>query len=160
MESLSLHRNELALCHIIEKLVGKSSGSHRYSEPIGKKLQTWHQLPIVDFDSISTPIYEITPNTKLVKVVKKNSLRSLHSYLKWWFPQCLANKNPGKLSHVRWPTTGNFILRLYVETTSFRESQNSYRVYNESLCISHQGSYFHQNGQVSIGSVFWYLTVF
>lgn len=34
------------------------------------------------------------------------------------FPTSLATRNPGKLSHARWLTTANRILRLYVSTTN------------------------------------------
>ena len=38
--------------------------------------------------------------------------------LDWKISQELENRSPGKLSHARWLTTANIILRLYVATTT------------------------------------------
>lgn len=43
---------------IMKKLVGKTPAPHRYCGPKAKELQTYHRLPIVDFEFTSVSIKE------------------------------------------------------------------------------------------------------
>lgn len=109
-----LHSNELPLRHLIEHLDGATSGPKGFSGAIGKNLPTCDQLPIVNYK----PIKSILPD------VDKKQLSTDQKYLfdistavsSGECPASLASRNPGKLSHARWLTTANRILRLYVGT--------------------------------------------
>ena len=95
-----IHGNELPLRHLIQKLDGPTSGPSGWTGPIGREIQFYETLPIVDF----VPI-----NITLPKI-ERNSLSSDQKYLLdictavstgYCLPD-LALRNPGKLNHARW----------------------------------------------------------
>ena len=47
-----LHGNGLPFQHLFKKLDGKTSGPNEYSEPIGRILALYQELPVFVFDSI------------------------------------------------------------------------------------------------------------
>lgn len=88
--------------------------------PLGKALETCEKLPVKKFERIEG---EMLPKMA-------NDLSSDQQYLHQIvsavilgvFPKGLENKSPGKLSHARWITCANRILRLYVATEKPSES--------------------------------------
>lgn len=116
-----LHCNELPLRHLYQYLDGKTTGPKSYSGEIGKKLDGCEKLDIVKFSQIEGNL----PTMKLQQ--------DLSSDQKYLFEICeavsrgecsedLAKKNPGKLSHSRWLTTANRLLRLYVSSDNPSEN--------------------------------------
>ncbi|XP_050308327.1 uncharacterized protein LOC126744782 [Anthonomus grandis grandis] len=109
-----LHLNELPLRHLFNKLDGKTTGPHSYNGPIGKQLEKCEIKPVIE--------YEIIPSQ--LPVIKTEDLSMDQKYLyaintaviTGNCPTDLAHKSPGKISHARWLTTANRILRLYVAT--------------------------------------------
>lgn len=110
-----LHFNELPLRHIFEYLDGKTTGPTSFSGPIGKILSDCENLQIVKFEKIDFDL-PIVKNCNDLSTDQKYLLdisKAIH------YGECspdLARRNPGAISHSRWLTTANRILRLYVGT--------------------------------------------
>lgn len=109
-----LHANELPLRHLLIHLDGATSGPRAFSGKIGKQLATCEKLELVSF----VPIEVNLPDMSLV------SLSTDQQYL---YDLCIAissgncsmdlsRRHPGALSHARWLTAANRLLRLYVST--------------------------------------------
>jgi hypothetical protein len=110
-----LHANELLLRHFLQHIDGgKTTGPNTYSGPIGKQLETCEQLNIVDFHAIETKIPEITCND--LSTDQKYLLDICNAVSRGYCPHDLATRQPGKMSHARWLTTANRVLRLYIAT--------------------------------------------
>lgn len=113
-----LHYNELPLRHLLQKLDGHTSGPYKLSGPIGAQLNTCETLQVTEFEAIPVD----WPN----KMLQKN-ITDLSTDQDYLLRMCaaiscgecdpdLALKNPGRLSHSRWLTAANRLLRLYVAT--------------------------------------------
>ncbi|XP_050517554.1 uncharacterized protein LOC126892123 [Diabrotica virgifera virgifera] len=111
-----LHANELPLRHLFAFLDGATSGPREYSGPIGKLLENCEALPPVQFEAITCIVPEL-------------EYSDLSTDQKYMYEICLAisagqcslnlsTRNPGKLSHARWLTAANRMLRLYIATES------------------------------------------
>ena len=109
-----LHANELPLRHLINHLDGKTTGPKGFSGNIGKTLDSCENLPVVEFEKIET-------------ILPLVDLQTINTDAKYLYEMCqavstgivtedLALKAPGKMSHSRWLTTANRVLRLYVAT--------------------------------------------
>ncbi|GBM25724.1 hypothetical protein AVEN_241995-1 [Araneus ventricosus] len=102
---------------------GCTKGPYSFSGPIGLLLKDCEKNPVVKFDQI-----DCTLQTLDLKDIKKLSTDHLYLYricLAIKDDSCSSNmtdNSPGKLSHVRWLTTANRLLRLYIGTLS--PSQN------------------------------------
>lgn len=107
-----LHSNELPLRHLIEKLDGTTSGPRGFSGAIGKNLTSCDQLPVINYKPIKCELPEV--DREQLSTDQKYLFDVTTSVSTGEFPASLASKNPGKLSHARWLTTANRILRLYV----------------------------------------------
>lgn len=107
------HGNELPFRHLFNKLDGKTSGPSSFSGPIGKMLQTSSERKIVKFVSIPTdlPIFISELSTD-----QKYLFEICHAISRGKCTAGLANRQPGKISHSRWLTTANNLLRLYIST--------------------------------------------
>lgn len=109
-----LHANELPLRHLIQHLDGKTTGPAAFSGPIGKMLKTCETREITQFETITVYLPDLptknlsTDQQYLYDICVAVSTGSV-SY-------DLARRFPGKMSHARWLTTANRILRLYVST--------------------------------------------
>jgi hypothetical protein len=112
-----LHSNELPLRYLFKKLDGPTGGPKGFVGPVGRSLTTCHTLKSVQFEPIEFVIDQINRGNK-------NDLSTDQQYL---YDMCkavstgkisqeLENRSPGKLSHARWLTTANKILRLYTTT--------------------------------------------
>lgn len=115
-----LHLNELPFRHLFEYIDGSTSGPRTFSGTIGKDLETCEKKTVVRFKNILAEIpefisqYITTDQTYLYNIVKAVSTGLLS--------KDLANKTPGKMSHARWLTRANRILRLYVSVESPSEN--------------------------------------
>lgn len=114
-----LHMNELPFRHLFSEIDGKTSGPRSFSGKIGKDLETCEQRPVVNFEPISADLPKFslqglsTDQTYLFEIV--------HAVSTGEYQNDLMNKTPGKMSHARWLTRANRILRLYVSTASPNE---------------------------------------
>lgn len=109
-----LHSNELPLRHLIEHLDGTTSGPRGFSGAIGKNLPSCEQLPIVKYRAIGCVLPDIDKTQ--VSTDQKYLFDISTAVSSGECPASLASRSPGKLSHARWLTTANRILRLYVST--------------------------------------------
>lgn len=114
-----LHCNELPLRHLLEKLDGKTSGPHGFVGPLGKSLADCHTLDPVDFQPIECELDGLFPDTITDLSSDQQYLLDICKAVSSGVcPTGLAGRSPGKLSHARWLTTANRILRLYISTRS------------------------------------------
>ncbi len=110
-----LHANELLLRHLIQHVDGsKTTGPNTYSGPIGKQLETCEQLNIADFEAIEGEISDMTCSD--LSTDQQYLLEICKAVCRGHCPHDLATRQPGKMSHARWLTTANRVLRLYVGT--------------------------------------------
>lgn len=124
------HANELPLRHLLQHLDGKTTGPRGFSGPIGKQLENCEVLPVVPFTQIDS-------NLPVNMEVGWSDLSTDQQYLmeisqaisKGHCPPDLAKKNPGKLSHARWLTLANRVLRLYVATNEPSENLKTLVLY-------------------------------
>ena len=92
----------------------KQLGPNTYSGTIGKQLETCEQLSVVVFEAIESDMpsvdgVDLSTDQKYLHDIC-NAVRS---------GRCsddLSKRGPGKMSHARWLTTANRVLRLYVAT--------------------------------------------
>lgn len=109
-----LHGNELPLRHLFEKLDGKTSGPNSFTGPIGKQLKYCETLTVKEFTLIKVDLPDMdfcdlsTDQKYLYEMHQSISSGSVS--------EALASRQPGNISHARWVTTANRILRLYVGT--------------------------------------------
>lgn len=110
-----LHANELPFRRLFMHLDGATSGPNTYTGLIGKSLKYSTNFKTINFKTIPTILPTIT------------SLSTYSTDQKYLYLMCsaistgivspkLADMAPGKLSHARWLTTANNILRTYVGT--------------------------------------------
>jgi hypothetical protein len=100
---------------LVEQLDGKTNGQYGLVGNIGKNLGQCENLPIKKFKIIKNNLPTIntfldlsTDQKYLLEIVQAVSLGEIYVSLSF--------RNPGKLSHARWLTMVNRILRLYVGT--------------------------------------------
>lgn len=115
-----LHMNELPFRHLFEHLDGKTSGPQTFSGPIGKNLENCEKRPVIQYQSIPG----VLPNVSAEDITadQKYLYRIVLAVTTGDFPADLADKSPGKMSHARWLTWANRVMRLYVSMKS--PSQN------------------------------------
>lgn len=110
-----LHANELLLRHLFEHMDGKTSGPNAFTGPIGKALQTCEANAITYFE----PIGEVIQcNARDLSTDQAYLLQICSAVSSGVCSPELSAKDPGKMSHSRWVTAANRILRLYVTLDS------------------------------------------
>ncbi|GBL86819.1 hypothetical protein AVEN_96051-1 [Araneus ventricosus] len=106
--------NELTLMHLFETSDGPTNGSKSYSSNIEKALLTCETLPVTTFEIIDGEL----PTTDR-RDLSKDQIYLLEKSQAVILGNCsdeLARLIPGTLSHSRWLTTANRVLRLYVSS--------------------------------------------
>lgn len=116
------HFNELPLRHLITHLDGRTSGPHGLTGAIGSKLEHCEELPVVNFERISSNLPRMNNEEHDLSTDQKYLSEIVQAIESGIVSGSLASKNPGKLSHARWLTTANRILRLYVATENPSDS--------------------------------------
>nr|CAI5847319.1 unnamed protein product [Callosobruchus analis] len=107
--------NELPLRYLIKETVGETSGPREHKGPIDQKLEYCETLPIVRFKRFGSNLLQMDcKESDLILSTETGNVSA-----------SLASGNPAKLSHARWLTTANQIMRLYVAT----------EVPDECLCL-------------------------
>jgi hypothetical protein len=111
------HGNELPLRHLLHHLDGQTTGPRGFSGPIGKKLELCEKLPVIVFKSIDTNLPEI--HERIIKDLSTDQKYMYQMVKAIASGNCsidLATRDPGRISHSRWVTTANRLLRLYIST--------------------------------------------
>lgn len=109
-----LHANELPLRHLINELGGRTSGPEGFTGIIGKSLENCEKCPVLDFEQIHADEIDINPDGLSTD---QKYLAEIYTAISTGIcTDSLAKKNPGNMSHSRWLTTANRVLRLYVST--------------------------------------------
>ncbi|GBP79762.1 hypothetical protein EVAR_56670_1 [Eumeta japonica] len=106
--------NELPLRHLFFHLDGSTSGPKSYNGPIGKVLENCGELPVIKFQKIEGGM--LPDMTDDLSTDQKYLHRIVTAIISGTFPDDLGHKSPGKLSHTRWLTRANRLLRFYVAT--------------------------------------------
>lgn len=112
-----LHLNELPLRKVVVALDGPTSGPKSFSGPIGKKLLGCQDLPVINFQKIESVFCEkVLPevNIKELSTDQKYLFNISRAVISGECPPNLAKTNPGNISHARWLTMANRIMRLYI----------------------------------------------
>lgn len=113
-----LHANELPLRHLFSYLDGRTSGPSAFSGPIGKALETCENLSVKSFVPVTgNLIVQDEEATKSLSTDQKYLFEICHAVASGVCSEELANRQPGNMSHSRWLTTANRILRLYIGTS-------------------------------------------
>lgn len=114
-----LHANELPLRHLITKLDGVTTGPHSFSGDIGQALRNCEKLPIVPFTPLESNLPQAMADGTVsldLSTDQKYLWEMVNSISEGVVSLALSRRNPGALSHARWLTAANRILRLYVST--------------------------------------------
>lgn len=111
-----LHMNELPFRHLFQHVDGKTSGPQTLSGPIGKQLENCEKRLVVQYRPISTVLPDVAEAD--LSTDQKYLFKIVSAVATGVFPDDLANKSPGKMSHARWLTRANRVMRLYVSTES------------------------------------------
>lgn len=92
-------------------------GSRELSE---KNFTSCDQLPVINYKPIKCELPEV--DREQLGTDQKYIFDVTTAVSAGEFPASLAFKNPGKLSHARWLTTANRIVRLYISTPTPSEN--------------------------------------
>lgn len=109
-----LHSNELGLRHMFEKMDGKTTGPSGFWGPIGKRLPSCNKFPIVDFEPIKFELLHVTATD--LSTDQDYLLQICGAVNTGVCSVNLAARSPGTLSHARWLTMANAVLRTYIGT--------------------------------------------
>src|SRR6218665_96873 len=85
-----------------------------FTGPIGKSMANCEQLSIVSFDKIEVEFPEVTATD--LSTDQQYLLDICEAVINGYCPPALSRRDPGAMSHSRWITTTNIILRLYVSS--------------------------------------------
>lgn len=109
-----LHANELPLRHLFTYLDGPTAGPKSFAGLVGKALETCETLPLAHFEKIEG---ELPPQISTDLSTDQKYLQEITTaVINGSCPPDLLHRSPGKLSHARWLTRANRILRLYIST--------------------------------------------
>ncbi|GBO10275.1 hypothetical protein AVEN_107066-1 [Araneus ventricosus] len=109
-----LHFNELTLRYLFETLDGPTNGPKSSSGNIGKAFLTCKTLPATTIEIIDGEL-----STTGKRDLRKNQIYLIEISQAVQLVYCseeLARRTQGTLSHARWLTTANRVLRLYVSS--------------------------------------------
>jgi hypothetical protein len=112
-----LHANELPLRHPLKHIDGATSGPRAFSGPIGKEMSVCEKLPPVAFTPIECNLPDIERIVDL-STDQRYLYEICEAVSEGVCSVSLSRRDPGALSHSRWLTAANRILRLYVSTES------------------------------------------
>ena len=102
------------------KLDGKTVGPQCFAGPIDKLLTPCENLTIVKIEPTAIFNLDIEPTDLSTDQMYLYKIYRLVS--SGMVPESLAKRHPGNISHARWLTTADRLLRLYVATGSRDES--------------------------------------
>lgn len=111
-----LHLNELPLRHLFNKLDGVTTGPSSHAGLIGKSLENCEKLPITSYEKIQSELPEV--KFEDLSTDQKYLYEITMSVISGKCSDDLTNRSPGKMSHARWLTKANRILRLYISTSN------------------------------------------
>lgn len=97
-------------------LDGPTSGPNTFSGNIGKQLLSCQNLEVVNFDAFESDIPEV--DLKELSTDQKYLYEISKAVSTGTCTEQLAKRNPGNISHARWLTLANRVLRLYIATNN------------------------------------------
>ncbi|GBM52388.1 hypothetical protein AVEN_160109-1 [Araneus ventricosus] len=102
--------NELPFRHMFINLDGEKTERKSYSGTLGTLLCKCEKLPVVNFKSVQCEIPEI--DRKILSKDQQYLLDKSYAIKTDRSPEDLSVREPGAVSHSRWLTTANRVLRL------------------------------------------------
>lgn len=111
-----IHANELLLRHLFQHYDGPTTGPKTNAGPLSKAIANCDTLPIVKFQSVDMSADLSNIDAKKLSKDQQYLLEISRAVTKGKVSEDLTNRNPGPISHARWLTTANRILRCYVAT--------------------------------------------
>lgn len=111
-----LHFIELPFRHLFQYLDGVTTGPRSFSGSIGQSLSGCEKREVVEFQPIDCEIPDI--DKKLLSKDQRYLFDVSQAIKCGTFPNDLANCDPGPISHARWLTCANRVLRLYVSVAN------------------------------------------
>ena len=115
-----LHANELPLRHLIIKLDGPTTGPKGFTGSICKRLSKCEELPLTSFQPVESE--NIDCDVEKLSTDQKYLLEVYRAVSSGECSESLQHRYPGNISHSRWLTTANRILRLYMSTENPSEN--------------------------------------
>lgn len=113
-----LHLIELPLRALLKHLDGATTGPTSLAGSIGKRLKDCEKLPVVTFDKINFVCSaNLDVNAKNLNTDQKYLYDICSAISNGTVSEQLKNRTIGPISHSRWTTTANRILRVYVSDT-------------------------------------------
>ena len=109
-----LHANELPLRHLIIKLDGPTTGPKGFTGSICRQLSKCEELPLIDFEPVECEDIDCDPS--ILSTDQKYLLEACRAVSTGECGESLQHRDPGNISHSRWLTTANRLLRLYMST--------------------------------------------
>ena len=109
-----LHANELPLRHLLKYIDGATSGPRAFSGPLGRQLVSCEKLPVAVFQAVDGELPEL--NDVDLSTDQRYLYDMCQAVILGKCSMELSRKDPGAISHARWLTTANRLLRLYVST--------------------------------------------
>ncbi|GBN83907.1 hypothetical protein AVEN_262180-1 [Araneus ventricosus] len=118
-------------------LDGEKTGPKSFSGPIGTQLSKCEKLPVVNFKSVECEIPEIER-----KLLSKDQqyLLDISYAIKSGKSEDLSVREPGALSHSRWLTTANRVLRLYL---NIKNPTDEHKILVSFILKSYMPVWFH-----------------
>ncbi|GBM01604.1 hypothetical protein AVEN_60021-1 [Araneus ventricosus] len=107
-----LHFIELSFRQLFINLDGEKIGTKSFSDPIGTQLSKCEKLPVVNFKSVECEISEI--KRKILRKDQQYLLDISYAIKSGSSPEDLSVLEHDPLSHSRWLTTTNRVIRLYL----------------------------------------------
>ena len=107
-----LHMNELPLRHLVKKMDGETSGPKSFTGPLGKMLLKADSMPVVQFEAVSCE--DLCVTTEDISTDKRYLLRIFNAVKSGFKDESLDMTEAGNISHARWITSANRLLRLHV----------------------------------------------
>lgn len=109
----------------MHKLDGVTKGPNALSGNIGKLLSSCENMPVAQFIAIKGPNMPLSSGHSELSKDQKYLMDICNAIYDGQCSRSIELRNPGPLSHARWLTTANRILRLYIATNNPSENLKS-----------------------------------
>ncbi|GBM98649.1 hypothetical protein AVEN_273129-1 [Araneus ventricosus] len=110
-----LHFDELPFRHFFQHIDGQTAGPKSFSGPIGQQLICCEKVPVVHYEPIDCSNPDIDRN--LLSKDQQYLLGISNAITLGPYPEDLQIGTFGPLSHSRWLTAANRVLRLYISSS-------------------------------------------
>lgn len=121
----TIHGNELPLRNLLKNYEGPTTGPLGYSGPISKAVVECEKLKVVKFKPLKAEIDLPKINSRELSKDQNYLYEISKSVAEGHCSEDLEKRYPGNISHARWLTWANRILRLYIATPKPTKNLNN-----------------------------------